>query len=58
MIRDILEAAGYKTGLLGTIDYEIGEEKKRAERTTPEAIEDVYKRQVLGSSVAGSGTQC
>ncbi len=27
MIRDILEAAGYKTGLLGTIDYEIGEEK-------------------------------
>ena len=39
MIRDILEAAGYKTGLLGTIDYEIGEEKKRAERTTPEAID-------------------
>ena len=37
MIRDIL--AGYKTGLLGTIDYEIGEEKKRAERTTPEAID-------------------
>ena len=29
MIRDIL----------GTIDYEIGEEKKRAERTTPEAID-------------------
>ena len=39
MIRDILEAAGYKTGLLGTIDYEIGEEKKRAERTTPETID-------------------
>ena len=27
MIRDILEKAGYKTGLLGTIDYEIGNEK-------------------------------
>ena len=39
MIRDILEAAGYKTGLLGTIDYEIGHEKKAADRTTPEAID-------------------
>lgn len=39
MIRDILEKAGYKTGLLGTIDYEIGNEKKTAERTTPEAID-------------------
>ena len=41
MIRDILEAAGYKTGLLGTIDYEIGEEKKRAERTCRFAVMEV-----------------
>ena len=39
MIRDILERAGYKTGLLGTIDYEIGSEKRTASRTTPEAID-------------------
>ncbi len=39
MIRDILEAAGYKTGLLGTIDYEIGHEKRAADRTTPEAVD-------------------
>lgn len=39
MIRDILEKAGYKTGLLGTIDYEIGNEKRVASRTTPEAID-------------------
>ena len=50
MIRDILEAAGYKTGLLGTIDYEIGEEKKRAERTTPEAIDiQCYLRKMADS---------
>ena len=39
MIRDILETAGYKTGLLGTIDYEIGHVRKRADRTTPEAVD-------------------
>lgn len=50
MIRAILEAAGYKTGLLGTIDYEIGEEKKRAERTTPEAVDiQRYLREMADS---------
>ena len=39
MIRDILEKAGYKTGLLGTIDYEIGSQKQKACRTTPEAVD-------------------
>lgn len=39
MIRDILEKAGYKTGLLGTIDYEIGKNRVISERTTPGAID-------------------
>jgi len=50
MIRDILEAAGYKTGLLGTIDYEIGPEKKTADRTTPEAVDiQRYLREMADS---------
>ncbi|MDZ8117119.1 UDP-N-acetylmuramoyl-L-alanyl-D-glutamate--2,6-diaminopimelate ligase [Pontiella agarivorans] len=37
MIRDILRHAGYKTGLLGTVAYEIGGRSIPASRTTPEA---------------------
>ena len=39
MVKEILEAAGIKTGLLGTIRYEIGERVIPAHRTTPEALE-------------------
>ncbi len=39
MIKHILESAGHKTGLLGTIRYEIGERMIPAQRTTPEALE-------------------
>ena len=39
MVKEILEAAGIKTGLLGTIRYEIGERVIPAQRTTPEALE-------------------
>lgn len=39
MIRSILEKAGYKTGLLGTIDYGLGDCQIQSERTTPEAID-------------------
>jgi UDP-N-acetylmuramoyl-L-alanyl-D-glutamate--2,6-diaminopimelate ligase len=39
MIRQLLEAAGVRTGLLGTIRYEIGERVIPAQRTTPEALE-------------------
>ncbi len=37
MIRDILRAAGRKTGLVGTVEYEIGDRVIPAGRTTPEA---------------------
>ncbi|MBU6398808.1 MAG: UDP-N-acetylmuramoyl-L-alanyl-D-glutamate--2,6-diaminopimelate ligase [Verrucomicrobia bacterium] len=39
MVRQMLESAGVKTGLLGTIRYEIGERMIPAQRTTPEALE-------------------
>jgi UDP-N-acetylmuramoyl-L-alanyl-D-glutamate--2,6-diaminopimelate ligase len=39
MVRHILEAAGTKTGLLGTVRYEVGERVIPAQRTTPEALE-------------------
>lgn len=42
MVRAILEKAGYKTGLLGTIDYGLGDLRLASERTTPEAI-DIQK---------------
>jgi UDP-N-acetylmuramoyl-L-alanyl-D-glutamate--2,6-diaminopimelate ligase len=37
MIRNAMRAAGWKPGLLGTIEYEIGERVIPAARTTPEA---------------------
>ncbi|AKJ65000.1 UDP-N-acetylmuramoyl-L-alanyl-D-glutamate--2,6-diaminopimelate ligase [Kiritimatiella glycovorans] len=39
MVRTILRAAGQKTGLIGTVRYEIGEHRMPASRTTPEATE-------------------
>jgi len=39
MIMNILEAAGLKTGLIGTIEYIIGRRVIPAARTTPEAID-------------------
>jgi len=39
MLKSILETAGYKVGLIGTIANYIGEEKIDSHRTTPEALE-------------------
>lgn len=39
MVKHLLETAGIKTGLMGTIRYEIGERVIPAHRTTPEALE-------------------
>jgi UDP-N-acetylmuramyl tripeptide synthase len=39
MVKSILEKAGYKTGLIGTIANYIGNSKIKAERTTPESLE-------------------
>ena len=42
MLRDILRAAGRRPGLIGTVEYEIGERRIPAGRTTPEAPEIQY----------------
>ncbi|MBI5022401.1 MAG: UDP-N-acetylmuramoyl-L-alanyl-D-glutamate--2,6-diaminopimelate ligase [Ignavibacteriales bacterium] len=39
LIKSILEATGKKTGLIGTIDYRIGDEVFPATHTTPESLE-------------------
>lgn len=39
MIKSILEEAGYKVGLLGTISNYIGDKRIPTERTTPESLE-------------------
>lgn len=39
MMKSILETAGYKVGLIGTIANYIGEKKYESSRTTPESLE-------------------
>ena len=39
ILKSILEKAGFKIGLVGTIANYIGEEKIKSERTTPESLE-------------------
>jgi len=39
MVRAIMEAAGIPCGLLGTVQYQIGERVIPASRTTPESVE-------------------
>ncbi len=37
LVKSILEAAGLRSGLIGTIEYDLVSEKRKATRTTPEA---------------------
>lgn len=53
MIRAILKGAGQKTGLLGTVEYLIGERKIPANRTTPQAPE----LQAMLDEMIGAGCQ-
>ena len=39
LVREVLEAAGIQTGLLGTVKRVVGGVEEAAERTTPEAID-------------------
>jgi UDP-N-acetylmuramoyl-L-alanyl-D-glutamate--2,6-diaminopimelate ligase len=39
MVKGLMEAAGIPAGLLGTVQYEIGERVIPASRTTPESVE-------------------
>src|SRR6202011_5772799 len=39
LIKHLLERAGQRTGLIGTVSYEIGERVLPASRTTPESLD-------------------
>ncbi len=42
LIKSIFDSAGYKTGLIGTIEYLIGDKKIEEGLTTPESL-DIYR---------------
>lgn len=54
MVRSILEASGYRTGLIGTIETIIGEETTPSANTTPESyvIQETFRR------MADAGCKC
>ena len=39
LLRSILEADGFSTGLVGTVEWLVGDERREAPHTTPEAID-------------------
>jgi UDP-N-acetylmuramoyl-L-alanyl-D-glutamate--2,6-diaminopimelate ligase len=55
MVKQLLEAAGVKTGLLGTVRYEIGDRVIPAQRTTPEALE---VQQMMAQMVSSGCKAC
>ncbi len=55
IVKEILEAAGIKTGLLGTVRYEIGDRVIPAHRTTPEALET---QQMMAQMVTSGCQAC
>lgn len=55
LIKHLLETAGVKTGLLGTIRYEIGERVIPAQRTTPESLD---LQQMLAQMVRAGCKAC
>lgn len=54
MIKDILERSGYKTGLIGTIESIIGDERITSYNTTPES----YVVQQYLSEMVNAGIEC
>ncbi|MGH2936993.1 MAG: UDP-N-acetylmuramoyl-L-alanyl-D-glutamate--2,6-diaminopimelate ligase [Solirubrobacterales bacterium] len=48
LIREILEAAGVQTGLMGTVKQVVGGEEEPVERTTPEGIDlqETFRRMI------------
>ncbi len=54
MIRGLLDYAGYKTGLIGTLGYYIGNEYHPSERTTP----DIMELNRIFADMVEAGVQC
>ncbi len=55
LVRSIIEAAGHQTGLIGTIDYRVGDKVYPAPNTTPESL-DLQK--LLAEMVAAHAGYC
>ncbi|HEY6168099.1 MAG TPA: UDP-N-acetylmuramoyl-L-alanyl-D-glutamate--2,6-diaminopimelate ligase [Verrucomicrobiae bacterium] len=55
MVKHILETAGVRSGLMGTVRYEVGERVVPAHRTTPEALE---VQQMLASMLRADCAAC
>ena len=53
LIRSFLNDAGYSTGLLGTIDYQVGDQKTESKLTTPDSVEV----NMMLNEMVNSGTQ-
>ena len=52
LTKSIIEASGYKTGLIGTIQYQIGKRVIPAQETTPESVEiQSYLSEMLKSNI-------
>jgi UDP-N-acetylmuramoyl-L-alanyl-D-glutamate--2,6-diaminopimelate ligase len=54
LVREILEAAGIQTGLMGTVKQVVGGEEEAVERTTPEGIDlqETFRRMVVSGDKA------
>jgi UDP-N-acetylmuramoyl-L-alanyl-D-glutamate--2,6-diaminopimelate ligase len=39
LLHDVLEKSGIRSGLLGTVEYRVGEQRLEAQRTTPESLD-------------------
>jgi len=53
LIRSFLNEAGYSTGLLGTIDYQVGDKMTESKLTTPDSVEV----NIMLSEMVNTGTQ-
>ena len=54
MVRNIMEEAGFPCGLLGTVQYQIGQRVIPAARTTPESVEiQEMMSEMLGAGCGG-----
>jgi UDP-N-acetylmuramoyl-L-alanyl-D-glutamate--2,6-diaminopimelate ligase len=55
LVRELLEAAGVQTGLLGTVTSFVGGDERVTQRTTPEAID---LQRTFAEMVAGGDAAC
>lgn len=55
LINQLLKSKGYKSGLIGTINYQIGEQKFESSLTTPDSIE---LNQILSQMVDAGMNYC